>query len=309
MTDTLATNGRDPGIGYPRSRPYVDSLVDGERWAREVLAELRDASWTPRGWVRFLRGSLQRSRQTADERPALAAQARRWSVVGVGGSVAASWLLRTLGLPRPHPSVSAAWASAAGTMLYWHIGMVEGPSGEARDALSHADAMTYARVLTAPAMLASSPDRRLFLLLLAAGALSDALDGPVARRCGPTRLGRDLDSAADVSFLLTAGLTAAKAGWLGRGAAAPMVVREPALVGASALFYFARAAPPPAKAVGATRFAGPLLTLGLALTAIGRRKPGSVVVVATTCAAAARHLQVLCAAYIRSAPARTDSPQ
>ncbi|MBA3806961.1 MAG: CDP-alcohol phosphatidyltransferase family protein [Solirubrobacterales bacterium] len=178
--------------------------------------------------------------------------------------------------------------------------MVDGPRGEPREALSAADAITYARMLAAPAVLSTSAHRGVFLSLLAGGALSDGLDGRLARRDGTTRLGRDLDAAADVAFLWAAGRAASRAGWLAHSAAVSLGVREPALVGASALFYFLGAAPPPAATVGATRFAGPLLTLGLALSASGRRKLGSSIVIASTGAAAVRHLQALGAPRSRS---------
>jgi phosphatidylglycerophosphate synthase len=80
-------------------------------------------------------------------------------------------------------------------MFDWHLGMVETADGRERR-LAPADALTLARLWAAPVV------RRLpEPWLVAAGMATDLLDGALARRAGPTRLGRDFDSTADTLFL------------------------------------------------------------------------------------------------------------
>src|SRR3954447_26528331 len=80
-------------------------------------------------------------------------------------------------------------------MLDWHLGMVEREDGSARP-LAPADALTLARLWAAP-VVRRHPEP----WLLAAGLATDLADGLLARRAGPTRLGRDFDSTADTLFL------------------------------------------------------------------------------------------------------------
>lgn len=269
---------------------------EGERWAQDLLRKLREDRWHPRACARFMMASLTRARQTAAARPKLAREAHRYSIAGFLAATSGSVLMRKAGLATASPRANAAWALASGAMLWWHIGMVEGLHGEPRHALSAADAVTYARVLAAPAMLAAADDRRLFVSLLAAGGGTDALDGVLARRVGCSRLGRDLDAAADVTFFTAAALAAHRADFLAGPVVAALMARELSLVGVSALHYFAHAAPPPPEAVGATRFAGPALTLGLTLAGSGKRTLGGVVVTAAAGAATVAHARVLAGA-------------
>ncbi|MEA2420947.1 MAG: CDP-alcohol phosphatidyltransferase, partial [Thermoleophilaceae bacterium] len=59
-----------------------------------------------------------------------------------------------------------------------------------------ADALTLARLWAAP-LVRRHPEP----WLVCAGMVTDVIDGPLARRTGPTRLGRDFDSTADTLFL------------------------------------------------------------------------------------------------------------
>ena len=43
-------------------------MTDGERWARELLAELRSAGYRPRAWARFLARSFERASERRHER-------------------------------------------------------------------------------------------------------------------------------------------------------------------------------------------------------------------------------------------------
>jgi phosphatidylglycerophosphate synthase len=80
-------------------------------------------------------------------------------------------------------------------LMDWHLGMVETADGDER-LLSAADALTLARLWAAP-LVRRHPEP----WLVAAGMATDLADGALARRAGPTRLGRDFDSTADTVFL------------------------------------------------------------------------------------------------------------
>jgi phosphatidylglycerophosphate synthase len=160
----------------------VRELTDGERWSRELLDRLRAERFTAAAWRRFFADGFRRSRLTRASRPQLVAQSRGWGLAGLvaalpfGARPAASWMLW--------------WA-----MVDWHLGMVETASGRRRQ-LAAADSLTLARLWAAP-IVRRHPEP----WLVAAGMATDVLDGALARRAGPTRLGRDLDSTADTLFL------------------------------------------------------------------------------------------------------------
>ena len=80
-------------------------------------------------------------------------------------------------------------------MVDWHLGMVETGDGSER-LLAAADALTLGRLWAAP-LVRRHPEP----WLVAAGMATDLVDGALARRAGPTRLGRDFDSTADTLFL------------------------------------------------------------------------------------------------------------
>jgi phosphatidylglycerophosphate synthase len=158
------------------------NLTDGERWSRELLDRLRDEHFTPGAWRRFLADALARARLTRARRPDLVRQSRRWGAAGLvaaapfGVRAAASWALW--------------WA-----MVDWHLGMVESADGQGRT-LTCADALTLTRLWAAP-VVRRHPEP----WLVTAAMATDLVDGALARRSGPTRLGRDLDSTADTVFL------------------------------------------------------------------------------------------------------------
>jgi phosphatidylglycerophosphate synthase len=278
-------------------RSAIALQTDGERWAQEILRELRRARWRPAAWARLLAESFDRARHTSLARPGLSRQARRWSLLGAGSATGLATLASERGLRGWQPVGACGWALGCGAMLEWHIGMVEAPeercarTGE--DRLGLADALTYARLVCAPVMLASHGSRSRFLGLLAGGAVTDVLDGPLARARGATRLGGTLDPAADVAFIAAAAMAAGRSEWLSGPAVAAVCAREASLFLGSAVYYITRAEGPPAQAAGVTRFAGPPLVLGLALAAVGRRRLASSVVIAAAGVASARQLVAL----------------
>ncbi|GAC1325604.1 MAG: hypothetical protein NVSMB25_24210 [Thermoleophilaceae bacterium] len=157
-------------------------LTDGERWAQELLDELRGEHFHPGAFAQLIVASLRRARVVRGRRPQLVRQSRHWGAFGLvaalplGARVSLSWL--------------GWWA-----MIDWHLGMLETADGRPRP-LGAADAMTLARLWLSPVVR-----RHPALPLACAGIATDLLDGALARRAGPTRLGRDLDSTADTLFL------------------------------------------------------------------------------------------------------------
>jgi phosphatidylglycerophosphate synthase len=158
------------------------NLTEGETWSRALLDRLRAEGFTAGAWQRFLGDAFRRSRVIRARRPELVRQSRRWGGAGLaaalpfGARASAEWALW--------------WA-----MVDWHLGMVETAEGHARP-LAAADALTLARLWAAP-VVRRHPEP----WLVGLGMATDLLDGALARRAGPTRLGRDFDSTADTVFL------------------------------------------------------------------------------------------------------------
>jgi phosphatidylglycerophosphate synthase len=170
-------------------------------------------------------------------------------------------------------------------MLDWHLGMVEGSAGESRAQLSAADALTLSRIGLAPILAAQGrrpcPNRSAFAVLLAVAAMTDALDGSLARRVGPTRLGRDLDTVADASTAMAAARAAWIAGWLPGGAVSLTVARSAAPIAILATTYFLTAGRPPAETLEATRGLAPAVLGGIAAAPFAPRAGAVVTTVAS----------------------------
>jgi len=158
------------------------------------------------------------------------------------------------------------WWAATAVMLDWHLGMFETEDGRPR-ALGAADALTLARAWLVPVAL-DRPSPAVCLL----AAATDALDGPAARRAGPTRAGRDLEGLVDACFAVAALRGARRRGWLGR---AP-VAAEGARIGLGFLYavgvWLGRARPPAAELLHAARWSTAVRVAGLAVAGSGRRR-------------------------------------
>lgn len=242
-------------------------MTTGEQWAAGELDALRADRFHPRAWRRFLSASFARSAEARQARPDLVRQARIWSAAGLGAGLA---ICATSRLPAPRPSRFALWWLATVTMLDWHLGMLEGPDGEPRERLCAADALTLTRISLVPFLAAhADPDRAsapAFTGMLALAGCSDMLDGVLARRSGPTRLGRDLDTVADALTSAAAAHAARRAGWLPAGAARLATVRSALPVAIVTATYFRTGRRPARHAFGATRRLAPVLLGGLAVS-------------------------------------------
>lgn len=237
-------------------------MTDGERWAREVLAELREARYAPRAWGRFLARSFAFAAERRRERP----QEHR-TTMALGTAGLAAWLV--VGLAgRPLLALAGAlWWALATLMLDWHLGMLEHPDGTRHDGLGAANVLSFLRAGTPPALFALLASPAGAVLLAAAGA-SDVVDGWLARRHGETRLGRWLDGSVDGLVLGAAALGALHAGRAPTWLVALVLVRYglPWLVVATV--YFARAAAPDRGGIVSGRIPGLVLFAGLALLAL-----------------------------------------
>lgn len=227
--------------------------------------------------MQFLLASQRRANATRAARPDLAAQEARWLATG-----AAAYLL-TL---RPG---ALRWWSAVGLMLDWHLGMAETEDGRPRP-LGRADAATLARAWLVP-VIARHPHPS----LLVAGYATDVADGVLARATKPTRLGRDLESLVDVCFSVAALRALVERGALHRASAAAEATRMIAGASTAAATWFGRAAPPDPAIVRAARAMAPLRAGGVVLAAMGRRRPGTMLVLAGSAASLTAHCRTLAA--------------
>jgi phosphatidylglycerophosphate synthase len=254
-------------------------LTDGERWAADALSALREDRFSVPAIARFLRDSFDRAAATSSRRDPLKRQARRWSAINVGLALAARGRLATRGGGDPSIHGLLACCALQAAMLDWHLGMVEGLEGQPRARLSAADALTLARSTLTLFAAAAPPDTRWFTILLALAGASDLLDGQLARSAGPTRLGRDFDTLADLAFRAGALRGAARAGWLPRAPARALLVRQVLLASGAAWHWFAHSERPPLDTTRLARWDAPPLLTGLALSAHGRRDVGGTLVV------------------------------
>ncbi|HUY59623.1 MAG TPA: CDP-alcohol phosphatidyltransferase family protein [Solirubrobacteraceae bacterium] len=245
----------------------MDHATPGERWTAQQLAELRRRRFSAPALASFLRASQLQARRTRRARNDLARQARQWIAASALG-----WLaLCTIRPPARRPPVRAGllWWAACAAMLDWHLGMVETPSGQPRR-LGPSDALTLLRAWLVP-LAWQQPTAA----MCAIAALSDAADGPIARRGEPTRAGRDFDWIVDACFataalrgcrrqrLLDTWAVCAEAAWLGTGA-----VRATAA-------YFARSARPDRSLTRRARPFAPMRAAGVVCAAAGHRRAGS----------------------------------
>jgi phosphatidylglycerophosphate synthase len=254
-------------------------MTDGERWAADELLALRTAGFRPAAWRRFLAASFRRAGVTRAAHGALARQAHAWSAIGLLAGLAAVRAARRVGAPAPRPATWAAWWLSTALMLDWHLGMLESRDGSRHERLRAADALTLARVGLVPFIAATGPARHRagFTALLAASATTDLLDGALARRTGTTRLGRDLDTVADLLSRSAAVRAARRAGWLTPRAARLTLARQAIPLAVVSATYFGAGRRPTPGAFGDTRWTAPALLGGLALSPTAPR-PGNALV-------------------------------
>jgi len=239
-------------------------LTEGERWAREELAELLRRRFTPPAIARFLLHSQRRAGEVRAAHPKLGRQAWTWMALG-----AASWAGLAVGGVEPfrrRARGGLAWWASCAVMLDWHLGMVETEDGRPRP-LGVADALTLTRAWLVP-VAADCPTS----LVCAAAAATDVLDGHFARGGEPTRIGRDLEGLVDTCFAVAALRAARRRDWLGRGAVGAELARQSAGFAYALWVYFGRAAAPDPLITSAARVTTPLRVGGLIVAGRRRRR-------------------------------------
>jgi phosphatidylglycerophosphate synthase len=107
--------------------------------------------------------------------------------------------------------------------------------------------------------------------------LTDWLDGSLARRRGRTRLGRDLDTTADLAFLTTTAIAARGAGRLSPLGYSVLTARHTLGLAVSLAAVFGRARRP---AIRARPWGAALRISGLAICAAGATRAGTALLVA-----------------------------
>lgn len=252
-------------------------LTEGEVWTAEVLGELRRRRFRAGAWWAFLGRSLERSRASRAQRPALARQAAAWGLAGAAGWPVACRAARRSTDLDPPTLAGLAWWLAVWRMLDWHLGMAEGGDGRPRARLSPADAVTLARFWLVPALPAAARAGGTFPALIVLGGITDSIDGALARRAGRTRLGRDLDTTADLAFLTTAAVSAHRAGRISSAGFAALAARHGIGLAVALGAVFGRARRP---AIRARPWGAVLRVGGVALCAADRQRIGTPLLVA-----------------------------
>lgn len=230
------------------ARPQV-APTEGERWSRELLDRLRAQRFSAPAWQEFLAEAFRRARVIRARRPGVTRQSRRWGAAGLAAAL-------------PFGPAAAGWWAFWWAMIDWHLGMLETADGDPRPLRAH-DALTLARLWAAP-VARRHPEPWLVVAALA----TDLADGAMARRAGPTRLGRDLDSTADTLFL-----DQVLRGAIERRGLDPALLtleRARLAIGTGVVFasYFGRSEPTPA--MGNRELAAVLAAAGTLLAASGR---------------------------------------
>ncbi len=252
-------------------------LTEGERWTAQALRGLRRDEYRPAAWLRFVRISLERSRATRRARPALARQARAWGTSGaLAWVIAARAARRAGGGVRLRPVAGLCWWLAVWQMLDWHLGMVEGRDGRSHARLAPADGLSLVRFWLVPVVPAVARSPAGLPAVIAAGGVTDWLDGALARRHGPTRLGEDLDTTADLAFFAMVALSARAADRIPPLAFWALGARQALGLALSLGTFFGRARRP---AISARRWGAVPRVAGLAICAAGRPRPGTALLV------------------------------
>lgn len=245
--------------------PVIASeLTEGEQWSREQLAALLAARFSPASIGRFLLASQRRADAVRSARPELGRQA--WTWMAVGG---VSWLALAAAGAQPFRGRcrgGLAWWAATAVMLDWHLGMVETPDGLPRP-LGAADAATLLRAWLVPVAL-EDPTAAVCGL----AAVTDVLDGPLARRSEPTRIGRDLEGLVDACFAAAALRAALRRRLVAPGVVAAELARLAAGFGYALFVYFGRVSAPDPRVIRAGRVSTPLRAAGLVAAGLRRRR-------------------------------------
>lgn len=194
-----------------------------EPWTLQLLADLSTGGYRPAAWVRFFAASWRRAHATAHDQPSIAAGWRHLSVAVLVGSatlLAVAWQRRGVRAARHLGTNLLAGVLLQQADAFVHLGMNRRlQDGQWLPALGTATWLSYLRGTSAHWLLAATradvdiPGLVPGVLVL--GALTDALDGPLARHLGQaTKLGAYADGEADLVLALALTLAAVRRGAL-----------------------------------------------------------------------------------------------
>ncbi len=237
-------------------------MTEGERWTRELLAELRAARFAPQAWMLFLSRSFERAAWRRRQQRRAARETLALGAVGLGVWLAvglAGWPVLSL--------VGAGWWIGVVLMLDWHLGMLEREDGRPLRSLGAPNVLSLLRMGLVPALPALSPTGLAVALAVAQGV--DILDGRLARaRDQVTRLGFWLDGSADTLLVGVVAVTLALGGLVGAWLAALVVARAAAPWLFYGIAYFVLARSPRRAGYVSGVVPGALLFAGLVLSAL-----------------------------------------
>ncbi len=252
-------------------------LTDGERWTARELALLRYRGYRPGAWVAFIDSSLERSAANRRERSRMARQARAWGAAGAVAWIAACRSARNADQIKLRLTPGLVWWLSVYQMLDWHLGMAESGDGRPRERLGIPDAVTLTRFWLVPAASGTSRSPKALPTVIILAGVTDWLDGALARRQGRTRLGRDLDTTADLAFFSTAAIAMHRAGRIAPIGFAALAARQSIGLAVALGAVFARARRP---AIRARPWGAALRVVGLALNAASRKRSGTALLLA-----------------------------
>jgi cardiolipin synthase len=243
-------------------------------FTRELIDEVRRDGFRPRAWRRLISRSWARSLDDIRESPSRARSFWSWAAAVAATGFGVVLLARLFHTPELAISAMVLWLpwyACSVIFVLTHLGMADDGRGSAHNSLRTPNGLSFLRLALAPLVLVpflglpvhpvSGPA---FALFLAGMSVSDILDGWIARRRGIcTRLGRMLDSLADLAFitflavgLYLAGAIPASLLWL-------LIVRYPLMLIGVLILYFARGPVPlnPTAIGKVTTFATSILLL------------------------------------------------
>lgn len=233
-----------PGAGEETN--YVVSA-----FTQELIDDVARDRYSPGAWRRLLSRSWARSLEDIRESPARTRSSWWWIVVIA--VIGAAIILLALWFQMPERAVTALvmwlpWYACAVFFLLTHLGMVDDSHGMPYESLLWPNGLSFCRLALAPLALwpclqvpVHPLAGQVFALFLAGLSLSDVLDGWAARRhelC--TRMGRMLDTLADVALLTFLAVGLYVAGAIPGSLLSLLVVRYPILWFGVLVMYLAQ---------------------------------------------------------------------
>ena len=246
-------------------------------FTQELIGELNRDHYRLSAWRKFMSRSWTRSLDDIRDSPARARSF--WSWAGVVAAAGSSVVLFTWLFHAPELAISATvlwlpWYAGSVFFVLMHLGMADDSRGMPFNSLLLPNGLSFLRLALAPLILVPFLDLPVhlmtgltFALFLVAMSVTDALDGWLARRrriC--TRLGRMLDTLADLAFLTFLGLALHRVDAIPETLFWLIIARYPLMLIGVLVLYFARGPAPLSPTIigRTTTFATTVLLLMIA---------------------------------------------